>query len=316
MIITSDSNPIYRLKQYLPSSISHALSRLDKTVLDRISEIRLHSGGVVYVTVESKNYMLSNSGISKSAKPAIHISNEEIEDFIYKFCKGSVYSHEDTLSEFYLTGDSVRVGISGEAIYKNGKLQSVGRVSGVNIRIPRHIPGCSDALIKHIEYEGFPDGRGILIISPPGVGKTTVLRDLAQKLSCPLSDYPEHRARRVCVIDERREIYMDKVFSQCCIDFLSGVDKLKGLEIAARVLSPEIIICDEIASVSEAERITRQKNSGIIFIASMHADNYEDLMKKDYINAMFESGVFSTVFALKRIENRIETNIINYSKND
>ena len=216
MIITNDTSPIFKIRQYLPSSVSHSLSRLDKTVLDRICEIRLYANSGTFITIDGTNCVLTNTGISKSSQNPICVSQEEIEDFIYKFCKGSVYSHEDTLSEFYLSNDSVRVGIAGEAIYKNGILQGVGKISSINIRIPRHIDGCSKELAEHIECKGFPDGKGILVISSPGAGKTTILRDLARHISCSYSDYPKHTPRRVCVIDERREIYIS-VDLQCAL---------------------------------------------------------------------------------------------------
>lgn len=316
MTITSDVNKITKLRPYLPQSISHALSRLDKSVHDSINEIRLHAGGATYITIDGKNCVLSSSGISAGCRGGICVTSEEIEDFIYKFCKGSVYCHEDTLGEFYITNEGIRAGLAGEAVYKNGILKSVGKITSVNIRIPRHINGCSDELVSHIEQNGFADGKGILVISSPGVGKTTLLRDLALKLSCSPENISGREIMRVTVIDERKEIFIEKLFSECCIDFLSGVDKLKGIEIASRVLSPQIIICDEIASPEEAEKITRQKNSGIVFIASIHADSIEDVLKKDYVRRMFENNVFGIIYRLYRNGRKVCGEISRYRDDD
>ena len=296
MIITSDTSSLFKIKSYLPANISNALSRLDKTTLDRISEIRLRKDGITSLTIDGKNQILTLCGITRDIRNGIKCTKSDIEDFIYRFCRGSIYTHENTLCDFYIVNDGIRVGLSGEAIYKNGALSGIGEVQSLCIRLPRHIEGCSEPLMNHIKENGFHDGRGILIISSPGIGKTTLLRDLAMKLSCD-RDCGFHR---VCVIDERCEIYMDRIFSECCTDFLSGIGKIKGLEIACRVLSPEIIICDEISGPDEAEKITRQKNSGVTFIASYHAQNPYDAIRKDYINKMFKENVFSHLYCLER----------------
>ncbi|MBQ8759471.1 MAG: hypothetical protein IJZ20_07240, partial [Clostridia bacterium] len=175
-------------------------------------------------------------------------------------------------------------------------------ISSINIRLARHIPGCSESLMKHIGEKGFEDGKGILIISKPGIGKTTLLRDLAVNLSSE----NKYGLKRVCVIDERDEIHMENVFENCCVDFLSGMSKTKGIETACRLLSPEIIICDEISGSEEAQKIILQKNSGVIFIASYHADSTESALKKEYIKRMFDDGVFSHLFLLTRNSKKVE----------
>ena len=308
MTITSDTSSLYRIRSLLPTSVANALSRLDKTTLDRISEIRLRKNGVTTLTIDGKNQILTLCGITREIRNGIICSSSDIEDFIYRFCKGSIYSHENTLSDFFIVNEGIRVGLSGEAVYKNGMISGIGEVQSLCIRLPRHIDGCSENLMNHIKQNGFDNGSGILIISAPGVGKTTLLRDLTHKLS---SDR-DMGFLRVCVIDERREIYMDKIFSGCCVDFLSGIDKIKGLEIACRVLSPQIIICDEISGPDEAERITRQKNSGVTFIASFHAESPEDALAKDYIKRMFEERVFSHIFCLSRNERMVTGTLFDY----
>lgn len=312
MTITSDSTPIISLKQYLPTSVSHSLTRLSKSCLDKISEIRLRAGSVISVTVEGENLFLTQSGISKDPTGAINLTREQLEDFIYKFCKGSVYTHESTLCDFYITNGGIRVGIGGECIAReNGKF-CVGNISSLNIRIPRHIPGCSKILMEHIIKNGFNDGKGILIASNPGVGKTTLLRDLAIQLSSGKRLGDGFSPKRVTVIDERDEIYLPGIFSKSICDFLSGMTKIKGIEIACRVLSPQIIICDEIASPEEAEKITRAKNSGIIFIASIHSDSFENALKKDYIKNMFDKGVFGTCLTLSGHGEKMKSEIHEY----
>lgn len=310
MTLTADTSCLFRIKNYFPQNICVCLSKLDKNTLDKISEIRLRKNGITTVTIDGMNLYLSLSGITTDAASSLKTSEDDIEDFIYKFCKGSVYTHENTLSEFYIVNDGIRVGISGKAVYSNTNRLTPSDIYSLNIRIPHHIRNCSQEVAQHISDNGFFDSKGILIASPPGVGKTTFLRDLAIKLS----DGSISPVRRVCVIDERNEIFMNRVFDNCCTDLISGVEKVKAIEIAARVLSPEVIICDEISGPDEAEKITRQKNGGIIFIASVHSETYAETMRKEYIRSMFEKCVFSHLCLLKRCGGKIETELIRYEE--
>ena len=303
MIITKDNSSIHKIRDCLPQDVASALSRLEKSTLDKISEIRLRADGITSITIDGNNHILSVKGLTYDTSNAIKCSRCNIEDFLYKFCKGSVYNHESTIMQSFIVRDGIRVGL--------GNTDSPASPSSISIRIARHIPGCSETLMNHITENGFPDNKGILIISSPGTGKTTLLRDLAVNLST--STYG--KMRRVCVIDERNEIFMEKVFENCCIDFISGLGKCEGIEKATRLLSPEVIICDEISGKEEAQKITLQKNSGVIFIASFHSDSKDSALQKDYIRKMFDEGVFSHIYLLKRMGSKISGTLTSY-KND
>ncbi len=296
MIIHSDIPAIFKIQEYLPTNVSSNLSRLDKSTLDKISEIRLRKDGIVTVTVEGKNYLLSNSGIQKYSSSVCYVSSQELEDFIYKVCKGSVYAHESSINSSFITSCGIRIGL-GASIDAKGQAEEI---TSVNIRIPHHIDGCSGDAIRYIENGGFDAGKGLLVISQPGVGKTTLLRDLAIKLSTYNRKEYTTEMQRVCVIDERYEIFMPHVFESCCIDFISGTSKLLGIERAVRLLSPQVIICDELSGADEAEKITRSKNHGVIFIASYHCDTPKHALEKDFIREMFHEGVFGAICTLKR----------------
>lgn len=305
MIITKDTSSLHKIRHHLPSTVSGALSRLDKATLDKISEIRLRANGITTITIEGKNLVLSLKGLTRDCSLAIKCTKGDIDDFIYRFCKGSVFSHENSIKQNYITCDGIRLGLGSTCC---GAFQIPAEITSINIRLPRHISGCSDTIMKHISENGFTDGRGLLIISNPGVGKTTLLRDLAYNLSTG----NKTDMKRVCVIDERDEIYMEKVFENCCIDFLSGIDKCKGIETACRLLSPEIIICDEISGSDEAQKIALQKNCGIVFIATYHADSAKAALKKEYIRKMFDEGVFSHIVLLSRNGSKVSCHMTEY----
>ena len=306
MTITKDSSSLHKIRSFLPQSVLTALSVLDKATLDRISEIRLRSQGITTVTVEGNNRALSVKGLTDDTTLAVRCTKCDIDDFIYKFCKGSVYTHEKSISENYIVNEGIRVGFGCTGSNTPGP---PSEITSLNIRLARHIPDCSKILMKHVKENGFEDGRGILIISRPGIDKTTFLRDLAIKLSSGI----DYQMKRVCVIDERNEIYMKNIFDNCCIDFLSNIDKCKGLETACRLLSPEIIICDEISGYDEASKITLQKNSGVTFIASFHSDSFTSALKKTFIRSMFDNGVFSHMYLLERTGSEIKGTLYKYT---
>ncbi len=292
--------------RYLPGAVRTALAKLDSETFSSITELRIHTCGAVSVCINGKSRSLTNSGITNSLKESVRVSQDELDSFIFKACHGSVYTHEESLKEGYLTVcGGVRIGISGICSVKNGLVTGFSKIKGVTVRLPRHIPGAGKDVLSYIENSGFPSGKGILIASSPGGGKTTLLRDLAKSLSEGFNLCGEKTIMRVCVIDERSEIYMDGIFDNCCIDFLTNMPKAKGMETATRVLSPEVIILDEIGTESEAKEIIKAHSGGVILIASAHADSIEALMARPHIKALIDAGVFGGVFCLERNRDKI-----------
>ena len=297
---------IETLKKYMPGTLRATLSKLDSETLEKITEIHIHSSGIVSVCIYGKSTSLTSSGITSNFSESITISQEELDAFIFRACHGSVYTHEESLKEGYFTVlGGIRIGVCGHFNTKNGQISGISKIKGVNIRLPRHIDGASDLLFSHIEKDGFPNGKGILIASSPGVGKTTLLRDLAKKLSSSFYLNGNKFAKRVCVIDERSEIYMNGVFDNCCIDFLSDIPKAKGMEIATRVLSPEFIILDEIGTENEAKEIIKAHSGGVILIASAHSDSFSSLLERPHIKSLIDANVFGGVLCLERKREKV-----------
>lgn len=283
-------------------TIRLSLEKVPEKLLNSVAEIRLRANGISTITIFGENYFLSDTGLSKNPSRCIKCTCTEIEDFIYNLCQGSVYSYENTIKQGYITRFGARVGLSGNILVKGNEICGFTKITGVNIRIPGHFPGVCDDLIRHIQKNGFEDNAGILVVSPPGVGKTTVLRELAINLSRGifLDKFEQQKIFRVSIIDERYEIYIPELFSGCCADVLSGIKKSAGLEYAARVLSPEVIICDEIGSEADADAINMAHIGGVVFIASMHASSIKGVLSKQSISKLCHDGVFSHIYLLKR----------------
>lgn len=196
-----------------------------------------------------------------------------------------------------------RAGVCGSALPNtDGNIDNIYDISSFNIRFPRSVSGCSDKLIRKL-LELPHQKSGLLILSPPGGGKTTFLRDIALRLSTPPV------SERVCVVDENFELAPLSIPQNAQIDILKGYSIDKGIIIATRFLNPRYIICDEIGSDSDINAIKNATHSGVPFIASAHASSVEEFISKPDISQLMYDGVFNIVVELVNNNNDIVPNI-------
>ena len=179
-----------RILSLLPPSLTLAI-RAQATsrprLLERLSEIRLRAGRTASLTVSGENLALG-----------VYLSEEELSALLAVLCHGSLYAYRETLSEGYLDlGDGVRCGVAGRAVREGGRTVGVTDITSLVLRLP-HTVRDAGAVAEEV-LRSLP-GRGLLIFSPPGVGKTTLLRDLTRQLCSG------RRTRQAAVIDERGEI--------------------------------------------------------------------------------------------------------------
>ena len=74
------------------------------------------------------------------------------------------------------------MGLVGEAVLTDGgRVRNLKYISGMNIRISHEVKGAADRLLPWVYGEGRL--MNTLILSPPGCGKTTILRDLVRQVS-------------------------------------------------------------------------------------------------------------------------------------
>lgn len=220
----------------------------------------------------------------------ICISDTELKHIISEVCGYSVYSHQsDIINGFVTFGNGNRVGFCGTAVTDYEKVISVNNVVSLNIRIARE-NDCLGRKIASRLYNGAVP-KGLIVAGAPCSGKTTVLKSLARILS---SEYA-YRFRKCVVIDERFEMIN---LSGINCDILSGYNKETGIIHAVRTLSPEIIICDEILSEKEAEKIKNGFDSGVSFIVSVHVSDKNDLMRRSVTRMLIESGCFDVIAIL------------------
>lgn len=230
--------------------------------ISEIAEIRIRAGRAA-VTVDIRG---------ESSACSEPFSTAEIADIFAEICRFSVYSFQSEIAQGFVTLDGGnRVGICGTAVYKNGKIDFIKDISGLNIRIAHEKIGCSDELYRRF-FSGEP--KSLLLGGAPLSGKTTMLRDLARRLSERL---------RVTVIDSRNEISgsvrgLPSFDVGQNTDVLCGAEKSDGIMLALRTMSPEVIICDEISDDEEA--LGACALCGVKVIAAAHCGSLAELKKR------------------------------------
>jgi len=255
---------------FLPDEVRLAVSHLNYL---RLSEIRLRRGQPVIVEYDGRYSFLGRVGIVANSNDSIKVS--DITPVLNAATGGCVYSYTEQMKSGFITVEhGVRIGIAGEYVTEKGVVNTIKNVTSLNIRIPHDIKGCADYLFKTV-FSG--ELKSTLIYSKPGLGKTTILRDIARKLS---------RLKNVLVFDERGEIaaldgYGDG-FDLGTVDVVRCYSKLGAISSAIRAMKPDVIITDELYGEEDLKAVQYAADCSITVIASSHVSDAEKLKKTPF----------------------------------
>ena len=271
------------IKEKLPKKIK---DMVEKISTKNLQEIRFRSSRPTMLYYADKKTYLGQYGES-DFDDAFVSDTADIEELLSGFCQHSVYAYSENIRDGFLTlPGGHRVGIAGRAVVNNDKLSNLSEFSSLNIRIAREYKNSSEKVVNMLK-----NGERIfntIIIAPPGAGKTTLIRDIARKMS---EDY------KVTIIDERYEIAAQRRgVAQFDIglqsDVLSGFSKSDGIKHALRSLSPDVIICDEIGADKDISSIQSLLKGGCKIITTMHGYSIEEAKeKKNELMSLFEMAV-------------------------
>lgn len=271
------------LLRLLPYKLADAVRREMRCRNEICEEIRIRKGRMSSLDLVGGRFIPLD----------VMISGEEMEETVSKLCGGSMYAHLETIKQGYISlRGGIRAGVSGHAAVENGKIIGVSDISGICIRLPHAVNTDVGLIVGLLKKFGFLSG--VLVYSPPGVGKTTLLRRVAAEISCGAD------AVKTVIVDSRGELEFGLGGKNLCLDILSGYPKAAGIEIALRTMGARLIICDEIGNDDEISSICSAANGGAALLASAHASDIDGLMSKKNILELHRCGVFGAYVGIMR----------------
>ena len=298
---------IFNVIDKLSLPLKSVFLSFDSVTLASITEIRLRINKPIIVYLLNKPYFISKYDklINHYISDCKIIGSEEFALILNNFCNNSYHTNMNTMIKGYVTDETgSRVGIAGQAVYKNNEITSIRNIDSLNIRISHNITDCSRKLLNLIYTD---ENISFIIAGPPSSGKTTMLRDIASILS---SGY-HGKYRKVSIVDERCEIAagFDVGLNS---DVISSYPKAAGIEMAVRTMSPDVIICDEIGNMREVEAIKFGFSSGASFVLSVHLKSLSDLTRNQIITSLISTGEFDYIICLN--ENLKDFDVIKISE--
>ena len=275
-------------------------------------ELRLRAGGPFLMAAGGEDWFLLSDGSKwmpaagrggqEICGAAYLTAPEDIRDTLEYMSRYSLYAYDGELRQGFLTiQGGHRIGVAGQAVTEGNRIKTIRHISCLNVRVARQVLGCSKPVLPRL-YEG---GRlcSSLIISPPGGGKTTLLRDLIRQVS---NGWENREAGgrvfralglSVGVVDERSEL---GACSQGVMqndlgirtDVLDNCPKAEGMMMLIRSMAPQVVAVDEIGGEEDLEAIRYGKNCGCKLLATVHGRSLEDIRQKPVLGELVREGAF------------------------
>ena len=270
-----------------------------------LQEIRLRVNRPLALLYHNKEYFVNeNNKMDTSLEKAYIVNQNEIRETMEYISNYSLYAFEDEIRQGFITiQGGHRVGVAGKTILEDEKIKNMKHISFLNIRLSHQVKGCADCVIPYIIADDSVSHT--LIISPPGCGKTTLLRDMIRRLSTGDESFA---GVTVGVVDERSEIgacYMGIPQNDLGIrtDILDCCPKAEGMMMLIRSMSPDVIAVDEIGSKEDIEAIEYAIKCGSKLLATAHGNSITDIMEKPLLGRLVKEKIFERFVILNARKN-------------
>lgn len=299
--------------KYLPEEMEAAIKKASPK-WEKAEEIRFRVGKPLLFYMDNREYILMKDGRlieenkEKSSRPYLTQAGE-IRVILDRISKHSLYACQEEIRQGYFTLEGGhRAGFAGKVVVENRNVKTMKYISFCNIRIAHEKKGCAKEILPRILKKGRLCHT--LIVSPPGCGKTTLLRDMIRMISDGFSYRDEDMGKMtyfpgitVGVADERSEIGaavrgVPTNDLGMRTDLLDGVPKAEGIFMLLRSMAPRVIGVDEIGSQEDFFAVRQAKNSGCVILATAHGNSREEIEKKPLFGTFLEEQIFDRYVVL------------------
>ena len=285
-------------------SLETLFNEVPDVFFEKVEELRFRVGQPVIILKAGREYTITGKKeLSNDIQTGYLIKQAEIAAILDLISGRSMYAFSEELKNGFITiSGGHRVGVSGKVISGSEGVKTIKNFNSLNIRISHQIIGCADGMIGYIAKSA-QEVFHTMIISPPGCGKTTLLRDMVRQLSNGVPG--QISGQTVGIVDERSEIagcHMGIPQNDIGIrtDVLDGCKKAEGMLMLLRSMSPKVIAVDEIGKHEDMYAIDDIINAGVAIICTVHGSSIEDIKKKPVLNEMIEKGIFKRFIVLKK----------------
>lgn len=258
-------------------------------------EIRLRIGQPVMILGKNGEYFWNQTGqfLQRTIQKSYIWKEKDMKETLSRMSQYSMYAFEEEIRNgFFTIQGGHRVGVVGKTVCEQGKIAAIRNICGLNIRVARQKKGCAKEILPWLKCED--SIYNTLILSPPGVGKTTMLRDCIRLLSEGTSKI---KGKKVGVVDERSEIAasffgIPQNDLGYRTDVLDACPKAEGMRLLLRSMSPQIIAVDELGSKEDCLAVEETLHCGCRILGTMHVGKIEELKEKMYLSQWMEKEFF------------------------
>lgn len=257
-------------------------TRADELTAAGPEELRLRRGRRATALVDGAERIISDRAVTE----------KDIAALLERVTGASLHTVIGELRNGYINSGGLRVGVCGTAVIKDGEVSGFRDFSSVNIRIPALFTGDMEAAWAELRRTR---GASVLLISPPGGGKTTALRELIRRTADTMT--------RVAVVDERGELTAagdgERGFDLGAhSDVMTGVKKSRAALMLLRAMNPDMIAVDEITERADADAMREITGCGVALYATAHAARLEELTRRALYRELLDEHIFQYVMEI------------------